>query len=118
MLLQTACADFHRGSAPDGSAPLVDDTVFENDVYPILQTNCAFCHSLAGPAGSSQYVLTGNAKADRAMVVKLVSPGNPDDSLLLQRASGNSHEGGQVLPADGPEYATVRAWIASLPPAP
>jgi hypothetical protein len=63
--------------------------------------------------------MTGNAKADRAMVVALVLPDDPDNSPLLQRAIGNgAHGGGSVLGVDSPEYATIRAWIASLPPTP
>jgi hypothetical protein len=53
------------------------------------------------------------------MVVALVLPDDPDNSPLLQRAIGNgAHGGGSVLGVDSPEYATIRAWIASLPPTP
>jgi hypothetical protein len=120
-LLAGACADFRRGPAPDASpdgAVLVDDPVFENDVYPILQSDCQSCHSQGNWAGTTRFVLTGNAKADRAMVVALVYPDYPDGSLLLQRATGNQHGGGTVITVDSPEYATMRDWIASLPTAP
>ena len=120
-LLAGACADFRRGPAPDASpdgAVLVDDPVFENDVYPILQSDCQSCHSQGNWAGTTRFVLTGNAKADRAMVVALVYPDYPDGSLLLQRATGNQHGGGTVIAVDSPEYATIRDWIASLPSAP
>ena len=111
--LAGACADFHRGPASD--AALVDDPVFENDVYPILQSRCGDCHSPGGEAQASRFVLTGNAKADRAVVVMLVSPTDPDYSQLLLRATNAvAHTGGERLARDDPDYATIRSWIASL----
>jgi hypothetical protein len=120
-LLAAACADFRRGPGPDASpdgAALVDDPVFVNDVYPILQAHCQSCHSKGGEAEFSRLLMTGAAQADRAMVVALVYPDYPDGSLLLQRATGNQHTGGAVMAVDSPEYATIRDWIASLPAAP
>jgi hypothetical protein len=114
MLWSTACADFHRGTPADASPGMVDDPVFENDVYPILLSTCIFCHSPGNEAQGTRLVISGDAKADRAMVVKLVTPSNPDSSLLLQKAIGNSHFGGTRLIVDTPDYITVRDWIASL----
>ena len=116
-LIGGSCADFRRGRAADGAVS-VDDPVFENDVDPILQTRCEDCHSQGREAGFSRYVLTKNAKADRAMVVALVSPGDPDNSLLLQRGLGDQHPGGQRLTPGDPEEETIRNWIANLPAAP
>jgi len=119
-LLGGACADFRRGPASDAAAETApsDDPLFENDVYPILQIRCQDCHAPGKEAGLTRLVLTGNAKADRAMVVALVYPDYPDGSLLLQRAAGNQHSGGQRLTPDDPEYLTIRNWIASLPRSP
>jgi hypothetical protein len=116
LLSGGACADFHRGPVSDASAVSVpvDDPVFEEDVYPILQTLCESCHSQGKEAGSSQFVMTGNAKRDRAAVVRLVSPGYPAGSLFLRRAVGESHMGGQRLTIDGPEYQIISSWITSL----
>lgn len=116
-LLGGSCADFGRGPAADG-ATLVDDPVFENDVYPILEVRCEDCHSQGREAARSRFFLTKNAKEDRAMVVLLVSPGDPDKSLLLQRGLGYQHIGGQRLTPGDPEEQTIRSWIASLPSAP
>lgn len=118
LLFQGACADFHRGAAPDAApdaAPLVDDPVFENNVYPILQNMCSPCHSKGNEAQNTRYVLTQNAKQDRAMVVELTFPADPEGSVLLRKGRGeSSHQGGVRLPADGLEYPTVRDWIAGL----
>ena len=117
------CADFHRGPAPlDGgnqartdasSAPVVD-LAFETSVYPLLELHCEGCHSAAGEGAYTSFVLTGNARLDRAMVVALVTPGNPTDSLLLRRATGESHMGGEVFAVDSPEYQTISDWILGL----
>jgi hypothetical protein len=111
-LLAGACADFHRG--PVGDAALVDDPVFEQDVYPVLLDKCQACHSPGNQAQATRFVLTGNDKPDRAMLVDLVSPGRPADSLLLKRALGEEHEGGQRITVDSPEYTTIAGWITRL----
>ena len=122
-LLGGACADFRRGPAADASVDgtsekaLVDDPVFENDVYPILQSRCQSCHSKGGAGEYTWFLMTGDAKADRAMVVVMVSPSFPEGSLLLLRATGYDHLGGQFLSVNDPEYATIRDWIVGLPPA-
>ena len=90
------------------------DFVFETSVYPLLEMYCEACHSAGGEGEYSRFVLTGNARLDRAMVMALVTPGNPSDSLLLRRATGESHMGGQVLSADSPEYQTISNWILGL----
>jgi len=121
-LLAGACADFTRGPAADAAADVtpVGDPVFENDVYPILQYDCQSCHSKDGLAGSSRFALSGDAKADRAGVLALVYRDYPDSSLLLQRAtnSDGAHMGGLIFSADSSDYATIRSWIANLPPTP
>jgi hypothetical protein len=85
-------------------------------VYPILELRCEDCHAAGGEGGYTGFVLTGNARIDRAMVVALVTPGNPTDSLLLRKATGDQHTGGQPIAADSPEYQTISDWIAGLGP--
>src|SRR5205814_2144766 len=47
-----------------------------------------------------------------------VFPAAPDKSLFLQKISGAlAHGGGVRIPADRPEYAILREWIASGMPA-
>ena len=118
-----SCADFHRGPAPlDGGvtdaavAPVVDP-MFEASVYPILLVRCEDCHAPGRVAGDSRLVITGNARSDRAMVVALVTPGDPAASeLLIWASGGNSHPGDVRLPADSTEYQTVSDWISMLGP--
>jgi hypothetical protein len=117
------CADFQRGPAPpdggrDATGGQVTDLTFETGVYSALLVRCDGCHSRGGQAGGSRMVLTGNARADRAMVVALVTPGKPSDSLLLQRATGDSHFPGAVIGQDSLDYQTIADWIAGLPTSP
>jgi hypothetical protein len=116
------CADFHRGPAPPDAGPVDTgppaDPIFESDVYPILQLNCQFCHRAGRFAENTPLLLTGDARKDRAMVVDLVTPGDPAESLLLRRATGEYHGGGNVLDPAGPEYSTIASWISDLPAEP
>jgi hypothetical protein len=117
------CADFQRGPAPRDAAPNASDAVppvadftFETMVYPILQARCEDCHKVGREGAYTKLVLSGNARSDRAMVVALVTPGNPADSLLLLRATGNAHTGGQRLAVDSADYQTIADWIFVLDP--
>lgn len=121
VLSGLACADFQRGPAPRDATPdgpdagLVADATFEVEVYPILENHCGGCHASTGEGAYTALVLTGNARLDRAMVLALVVPGDPADSLLLRRASGESHTGGEVLSQDSADYASIASWISGLP---
>jgi len=123
-LFTVGCVDFHRGPAPrdaaaeataQGDVTLVEDLTFETDVYRILQVRCEDCHQSGGMGGYTRFVLTGNARIDRAMVVALVVPGDPAGSLLIERATGNAHTGGQVLVPDSDSYNIITSWIMGLP---
>jgi hypothetical protein len=93
--------------------------MFETSVYPILLMRCEDCHAPGREAGRSKLLLTGNARFDRAMVVALVTPGNPADSqLLIQAAGGDLHPGGVHLSTDSAEYQTISDWISLLSLAP
>jgi hypothetical protein len=116
-----ACADFKRGPAPrdagsdsGGGSTLVTDLSFETEVYPILDGRCGGCHQAGQMGGYTRMVLTGNARIDRAMVLALVVPGDPSASLLIQRATGEAHSGGQILTQGTDAYNTVTQWIMLL----
>jgi hypothetical protein len=120
-LSSLGCADFHRGPAPrDAGSNLGSpaDPTFEKDVYPVLEELCQFCHQTERVAERSRLVMTGNALLDRAMVGALVVPGDPAAGLLLRRATGEMHFGGQILEPQSPAYNTIADWILNLPAAP
>jgi hypothetical protein len=140
LLTMAGCADFNRGPAPvdageiapvdaegidggslypdsgspDISTPLVADLMFETTVYPVLLMRCEDCHKAGKEGAYTKFVLTGNGRQDRAMVMALVSPSNPEESLLLQRARGEWHTGGERLSANSTEYETILNWIWTL----
>jgi len=110
------CADFQRGPAPrDGGTDDAQVVAFEKLVYPVLELDCVDCHSASGQAYNTSFVLTGDARLDRAMVVALVTPGNPSESRLLVQATSDSHGGGQLFATDSSEYQTIADWILGLP---
>jgi hypothetical protein len=100
-------------SVPD-AAPVVEDQMFEVTVYPILLLRCEDCHKPGKEGAYTKFVLSGNARFDRQMVLDLVVPGNPEASLLLQRARGEWHTGGIRLSPDSSEYEKVSNWISFL----
>jgi hypothetical protein len=114
--LAAGCGDFHRGPATDGGepVPVVEDAVFETTVYPLLQAHCQSCHSTLGEASITKFILTGDARPDRVVVLDQVSLGYPRASMILRKASGEAHTGGQIFLLDGPEYQTIVDWAEWL----
>lgn len=95
---------------------------FENDIIPIFSRfgcNASGCHGKAeGQNGFKLSVFGFDPPADRVALVKegrgrRVFPPAPEQSLLLQKASGGMpHGGGVRIPRDSLEYDRLRDWIA------
>lgn len=110
-------------TCPSGPAHAADGPVsFVNDVVPVLtKTGCnaGVCHAKAGGGQNGfQLSLLGFEPAEDFEHIVLegrgrrLSFGNPDQSLLLLKASGQlSHGGGLRLPKSSPGYAMIRDWI-------
>ncbi|MDP8246082.1 MAG: c-type cytochrome domain-containing protein [Candidatus Hinthialibacter antarcticus] len=98
------------------AAPLGFSIDFEQDVEPILMANCVGCHAKNDPAAGLQLlsvetILKGGAKH------KVVSPGKPDESLMLQVVVGKAEPKmppKPLLPLEPDDVAIIREWIASL----
>ncbi len=95
---------------------------FVNDVVPILTKagcNAGVCHAKAGGGqnGFELSLLGFEPSHDYEQLVRQgrgrrLSPGSPDQSLLLKKASAAiAHGGGQRLPKDSHGYAIIREWI-------
>ncbi len=82
---------------------------FVDDVDPILEANCASCHA----AGMGGLTITGDPSSDYDNVISRVTPGDPDNSLLLSKARGAAHGGGAVFSEGDDEDSVVDAWIAA-----
>jgi hypothetical protein len=95
---------------------------FVNDVIPVLTKagcNAGVCHAKAGGGrnGFQLSLLGFEPTEDYEHLVRggrgrRLFPAAPDQSLLLQKASGRlPHGGGVRLTVDSPGYDTLRHWI-------
>lgn len=108
---------------PAAQATAADRPVsFVNDVMPVLTKsgcNMGICHAKAGGGQNGfQLSLLGFEPAEDFEHIVLEARGrrlsftNPDQSLLLLKASGQvPHRGGVRLAKSSPGYAVVRDWI-------
>ena len=97
-----------------------------------LDANCSNCHVEAG-GGNAQFSTEIDAKPDQIRLLdarpvhttfgiadaKLIAPGVPERSLLLNRMQRRGH--GQMPPIgtnqiDAPAVDLIRKWIMSMPP--
>lgn len=101
---------------------------FRIDVHPLLTRHgCTqgACHgSAAGRGGLRLSLLGGNPAADYATLVhsnngRYVAGTSSDDSLLLQKASGQlNHGGGERITRDSSAYKLLKAWLDNEMPPP
>ena len=100
---------------------------FMNEIAPILTKfgcNAGVCHAKAGNGqnGFQLSLLGFEPQEDYEHLVKeargrRLFSGSPDQSLLLQKASGRlPHGGGVRLNASSNEYALIREWITQGAP--
>jgi len=95
---------------------------FRNDVMAVLSKagcNSGPCHgNQNGKAGFKLSLRGEDAEYDlnaltRDMFARRVNPNDPDQSLILLKATAQlAHEGGLRFRKDSPEYAMLREWIA------
>src|ERR1022692_4442507 len=95
-----------------------EDGVFEEQVRPILGSNCVPCHSTKIRNGGfsidslSDIVAGGNRRGP------VIAPGKPDDSVLIQvltaRITPQMPLGKPAL--SPPQVETISKWIASMKP--
>jgi len=86
---------------------------YYKQIQPILQRTCQGCHQPAQPNG--ELVLTSfEAFQKGGMKGEIFTPGNPDDSLVIEYISGDE----PLMPKEGKpltaeEVELFRRWIAS-----
>lgn len=114
------CGAFAVGAVaiPSASAPTERTIEYDRDVRPILSDNCFKCH---GPAAATvaadlRLDLASSALTERDGTFVL-KPGQPEQSVLLNRVSEKSPEMRMPPPASGKgaltseERETLRLWI-------
>ncbi|MFO0805450.1 MAG: DUF1549 and DUF1553 domain-containing protein [Gemmataceae bacterium] len=99
---------------------------FERDIQPILTRygcNSGPCHGKArGQNGFALSLFAYDHDFDFNAIVReargrRVFPASPENSLLLQKATGKTpHGGGRRIDPAGPEYKTLLAWVANSTP--
>ncbi len=110
--LQAADDPFFSSSFEDCSkepfcTPL---TTYEDDIHPLLEADCERCHR----RGAGGYTVNDDVAVSYASAVLRVDLGDPESSLILQKASGTvDHDGGEISGyALGEEnYLLVLKWI-------
>jgi len=92
-----------------------DPVLFEKEILPILERNCAKCHAGSAPQGGLDVrtrasLLRGGTKGPA------VVPGSAEKSLLLQRVRGGEMPIGGP-PLAGTDVGLIRHWIEHGAPA-
>ena len=109
-------------AADFGEPPADSGATFSGHVQPIFDTRCATagCHAANQPAAGLS-LAAGEARTSllRASTqnpdVDLVTPGNPTNSYLVTKLTGNGASGVQMPPAgtlSDDEIETIRLWIS------
>jgi hypothetical protein len=68
-----------------------DDPAFRERIVPILERHCVGCHSDANPKGKLSLSTSAMLKRGGAGG-PAIEPGKPDESLLIEKITGNKPE--------------------------
>ncbi len=108
--LQAALLIFIVAGAVPFQSAYADPLSFEKDVRPILKAHCFHCHGESGVTEGSldvrlrRWLISGGDSGEA------IQPGEPEDSLLLDRvSSGEMPPGDKRLTPE--EIARLRQWI-------
>lgn len=107
------------GSCRSGSGPAVsvsEHDYFEREVRPILELNCLPCHDGRVLPGRLDLTTRERALAGRLRGRAFLSPGRPDDSLILTAISRQGTHPKLMPQRDlsltEEDIGTLREWIA------
>ncbi len=97
--------------SPAASIPKVD---FQRDVQPLFRRHCYRCHGQAKAEGGFRLSHRKEALGPGDSDEPIVTPGQPDKSLLLKRLTDEAY--GDVMPLDSEplsaaEVGVIRRWI-------
>lgn len=101
-------SDASTGSESTGGGGLS----YELDIHDLMVAGCERCHSPTGTASGTGYIIIASSPTGTyETTLNFVTPGEPEDSRLLVKASGMGHGGGAVYDTRSDEYATIALWI-------
>jgi hypothetical protein len=93
---------------------------FTASVQPVLQANCAACHTPGSSGAQNRYVLTGSAEGDFNVTLSQISDTcRAASNALLKQPATVPHPAGAltqataVLPAGSAGYTAIANWISS-----
>lgn len=125
LVLFSGCETSTTAPPPEPPKPTVS---FASQIQPIFDTHCIRCHVTGGFAnnsgiplrliGSVSYNLLVSRSSVQRTDLMLVSPGNPDASLLYLKISSSNPPVGRQMPWDrgttltAEEIELVRTWIS------
>src|SRR5260370_39842854 len=94
------------------------DSVFDEKIAPILKTACAPCHDDSTRSSGLSVLSKSGLMAGGARQGAAVTPGNPDQSVLLKMLRGQAAPrmplNGQPLAAE--KIEAIAGWVAGLEP--
>ena len=120
LFMLTACSDLGDDPEDVGGpmVPLPETVSFADDIQPIFDVNCVFCHGDGGNAGldlrsgSSHANLVGVTATESPL--SRIEPGEPLNSWLYLKITGQQNVG-TMMPPTGSLAADlmdlVRTWI-------
>lgn len=129
LFLGAALAGCGGGGGGDDPAPTppatppANQSLFQQVQSTVLTPNCTGCHVGAGaPAGlrldaANSFAMLVNVASTQVPTLLRVSPGDPDNSYLVQKIEGRAAVGGRMPLGRDPLPQTsidlVRSWIAA-----
>jgi Hydrazine synthase alpha subunit middle domain len=118
----------NASNSPARRAAALSETVFRQNVMPVLQGSCIGCHQPTGSSGAgsaasfarNRFILTGSAEGDFNVTLSMVSNTcNAAANALLARPSTVPHPSGAltqtaaVLPVGSAGYTAIANWITA-----
>ena len=105
-------------SSTDDNAETAEE-VFEREVSPIVQAQCALCHVANGVYQGDRVVFVRESDAEHlALNFQVFSDFLDDDpdgvNVILNKIRGNNHGGGEQAPAGGDKYASFERFLGLL----
>ncbi len=111
-----ALATLSVANAADATGGGAGEVSFRSDIQPLLAQRCYRCHGPDQAEGGLRLNDGAAAIAELDSGTRAIVPGNPDESVLLERVA--STDDGTRMPPEGKpltaaQISTLRDWIAA-----